>query len=162
MNIDHISESLGSQSAQKSYFDPKKRAETFRKEESQKVPTRSDAVSISEEAKKLRQKEALLETAGNEINALPETKMSRAEMQQIISKILGHHYFTKEVTEKIAEAMLEPDKVQPQQLEQGEAKPSINLNVISEDRLQEIRQKIADGFYDNPGIMEVIVKALFS
>jgi len=164
MGLEHISEGYGSPQIHRSYLDAKQKLDSKTKETQSAKPSSSDQVEISEDAKRLAEKNEAVQKMRDALRQLPEEAGTRQEkVREAMVQILAGYYEQKDIIAKVVDSLLETS---PNAVLQGESggpsglEPSGQDVAAQEIRLEEIEKKIAEGFYDRPDVVETVATRL--
>jgi|GEM_PF-3354431 len=162
MNIDHIAENYGSHALRSSGIEPKKRADEKKSVQAGPVAP-SDRIQISDEAKAMKEKAALVGIAKKALDATPEPTLGDVQVRQVYARILNQHYDSRQVLESIADSLFEGGtQLAKQSSDRQEISLPADLEALSPQRVDEIQAKIENGFYEQSEVFDVIVRELFS
>ena len=157
MTIEHVSEGRGAHSIQKGYLDSKRKLDSAKSEGQEKSSPGADQVEISKDAKRLSQRDSLIQELRTSLESMPEVREER--VRAVEERVTADHYERREVLERLADALLEGSE----DLESPGAKASDESPDNTDVRLEKIEQvqtRIAQGYYDREDIIETLVQIL--
>ena len=120
----------------------------------------ADQVNISADAHELKGRAELVSAARKELDKLSDPDMPQVRINQVMAKIMTGHYSRQEVMGSIVQNMLEEGAAIPAPLESIEVPDDLLKEDIHWDKIQEVRQKMENDFYNHPDIMDAIAREL--
>jgi hypothetical protein len=164
VSVEHISEGLGSHHVQKGYLDAKRKTESDKNEEPrQSTDSDSDRVEISENAKRLAEKNTQAQQLKDDLNKLSEPELRQDKIRQAEIREWTGHYERQDVQEKIVKSVLD-QLGSMKALEQSvlnetdvSQQPDIELRW---DKIQEVSKRIEALYYERKEIMDSVIDRL--
>ena len=158
MSIENISEGFGPQPIHRGYLDGKKRISKSDQVEKKSKP---DQVNISPDAKKLMMRDALVEQVKAALENVPDVRQER--VQQAGQRLSYGYYADENVQKKVAGSLFEEQAELPNAgvLEESDAPPQIDPQMHIE-KLQQVQQRVVEGYYDQLEVIETLVEKLMS
>ena len=162
MSVEHISEGLGSHQIQKAYLDAKQKAESTKKESQDSAATQSDRVEISEDAKRLAEKNALAQRAKESVESLPEPELRHAKIHQTMARKQTGYYERKEVLDKTASEILNKEShIESPGTAENERNESISEDAeLRLEKIREVEKRIQESYYERKEVVESIIDRL--
>ncbi|MCK5147485.1 hypothetical protein KAR48_12080 [bacterium] len=162
MTIDHIAENYGSHAIRSSGIEPKKRDDE-KKAVARPAAQVSDKIQISDEARALKEKAGLLATAQEELKKVADIEIPDAKVRQVFARIMSQYYDSRQVLGSIADSLLDNGIQLAKDSGSDVGISKLNeMASLESGQIDEIRQKIENGFYDQQDVFDVIVQELFS
>jgi anti-sigma28 factor (negative regulator of flagellin synthesis) len=128
----------------------------------------NNSVKFSPEAKKLQETEKILRFALEKLETLDEIRADK--LDDVREKVDNNFYMSEDVISKVSDKIISGTELQNkiklttdvenylQKIKEIDSKDmSVNLNY---DKVDEIKSKIANGYYDSPEIMEKTAEKL--
>ena len=160
MSVEHISEGMGTHSIHRGYVDAKQKIESQKGEKNVSDNVRSDKAEISDAARRLMNRDSLVQKIREVFERLPE--VSEEKIRQVMGRLSVDYYSRREVLEKIGDSLLEENKGLDfsSSAEGPEETYSKVKGDIRIEKIQEVERKIETGFYNRNDILDNIVNRL--
>lgn len=153
MSIENVSEGLGSFPIGRAYLDAKKRVEKTDQVEKKSKP---DEVNISSDAKRLMQRDSLIEQVKVALDELPDIRESRVKQTQ--DRLNFGYYADENVQKQIAGSLFEDQETLPSEV--ASLKEEAVYAEQHLEKLHEIGQRVVEGFYDRIEVIESLAEKL--
>lgn len=164
MTIEHISGEIGASHIQKPYLDAKQKSKEAAPPKAKDAISQSDHVHISSDAKKLQEQQSLLNKIGEVLYEEPEIRKDRID--QVTTRIHLGTYESKEVTDQIVNKIIDETDTKPTASSKSQAGIDFDAipdtEAVREDKLQEVQQRIQQNYYEQPNVVDRIIKKLLS
>jgi hypothetical protein len=164
MGLEHISEGYGSSQINRSYLEAKQKLDSKNKDVRDAKPSSSsDHVEISEDAKRLSEKDETVQRTKDALGQLPDNAGTRYDkVREAMVQILTGYYEQRDVIAKVVDALLETSPNAVLSGETGTTGPGSTGQVDPAQviRLAEVEKKIAEGYYERPDVIEAVATRL--
>ena len=163
MTVEHISEGFGAHQIHKGYFDAKRKTESAKEGENHSSTSASDRVEISNDARRLMERDSLVGRVRNVLGDAPEVRQEK--VRQAVERLVMGLYEQREVLERIAESLLGGGREIRLSSDGKEGSQEVLSTEdvddgIRWDKIREVEERMNQGFYDQVDVLESIVARL--
>ncbi len=169
MTVDKVSNHIGTQAAAQDRIKEaadKVKAKKSDTVASQEITSEQDRVEFSDQAKQLQETEQILRFAMEKLEKYDEVRNEK--LVDVQDKLDSDFYYGDDLNEQISEKIISPRELQDtvrgnlevrEYMSKFEEMDSVE-DEIDNEKLVEIRNRVAQGYYDDPEVLEKTAEKL--
>ncbi len=165
MTVDKVINHIGTQTALKEAAE-KVKASKNEKTTQAEITSEQDRVEFSDQAKQLQETEQILRFAMEKLEKYDELRSDK--LDEVREKLDSDFYYGDDLNEDISEKIISPRELMNTVRDNLEVREYMNrfeeMDAVEEEvdteKLVEIRNRIAEGFYDDPEVLDKTAEKL--